>query len=368
VAARRHRWLRWVLGIVGGLVVLVAIAVVLFFVFTRNPEVGAFYDPPDDVPADPGAILRAEPFDDGLPTGARGWKVLYASTDAEGRPLAVSGLIIASATPTPGPHPVLAWAHGTTGIARPCAPSVTDDPLDGIPDMTAPIDRGWVIALTDYPGLGTPSPHPYLVGESEGRAVLDSVRAAHRLDIGMELDDTYAVWGHSQGGQNLSAIQGTEAGNLLSILAVESWQDYYPDIPPDSLVPDARGPAGRIAKLCLNQPSRFRILLNIPALPKNIMGIDPDTNPIWKGHLDTNTPSPTGISGPVFVAQGLADEVVAPAVTTTWVTDRCTAGSPTVFHTYPDITHDGVVGPGGADAYSWTIDRLEGTEPPDDCP
>jgi acetyl esterase/lipase len=400
VAARRHRWLRWVLGIVGGLVVLVAIAAVLFFVFTRNPEVGAFYDPPDDVPADPGAILRSEPFDDGLPTGARGWKVLYASTDAEGRPLAVSGLIIASATPTPGPHPVLAWAHGTTGIARPCAPSLTDDPLDGIPDMTAPIDRGWVIVLTDYPGLGTPSPHPYLVGESEGRAVLDSVRAAHRFDIGIELDDTYAVWGHSQGGHaalfagqlaadylpdydlagvaalapattlaaNLSAIQGTEAGNLLSIYAVESWQDYYPDIPPDSLTPDAKGPAGRIAELCLNQPSRFRILLNIPALPNNIMGIDPATNPIWKGHLDANSPSPTGIGGPVFVAQGLADEVVAPAVTTTWVTDRCTAGAPTVFHTYPDMTHDGVVGPGGADAYSWTIDRFEGTQPPDDCP
>jgi hypothetical protein len=34
---------------------------------------------------------------------------------------------------------------------------------------------------TDYPGLGTPGVHAYLMGESEGRAVLDSVRAARNL-------------------------------------------------------------------------------------------------------------------------------------------------------------------------------------------
>ena len=38
--------------------------------------------------------------------------------------------------------------------------------------------RGYVVAATDYPGLGTPEAHPYLVGDSEARAVLDSVRAA----------------------------------------------------------------------------------------------------------------------------------------------------------------------------------------------
>src|SRR5690606_11859805 len=139
----------------------------------------------------------------------------------------------------------------TTGIARPCAPSNTADPLKGIPDMTGALEQGWVIALTDYPGLGTPSPHPYLVGESEGRAVLDSVRAVHALDdelgLGVDLDDRYAIWGHSQGGQaalfagqlaadylgdhplvgvaalapatkltdNLDAVIGTRAGNIL---------------------------------------------------------------------------------------------------------------------------------------------------------
>jgi hypothetical protein len=48
---RRHRWLRWLLGAVVAIVVLVAGAVTAFVVLTRNPEPGAFYDDPEEVPA-----------------------------------------------------------------------------------------------------------------------------------------------------------------------------------------------------------------------------------------------------------------------------------------------------------------------------
>ena len=394
------RWLRWVLGIVGGLVVLAVAAVVVFLVATRNPSPGAFYDPPDDLTGAPGTILRSEPFDDGLPDGARGWKILYVSTDEHDEPVAVSGLVIAPADPAAGPHPVLAWAHGTTGIARACAPSATDDPLQGIPDMTGPLDRGWVITLTDYPGLGTPSPHPYLVGQSEGRAVLDSVRAAHNLDTGVDLDDRYAIWGHSQGGhaalfagqladdylpdhplvgvaalspatrlqQNLAAVEGTQAGSILTILAVEAWSAYYPDIPDGTLTGRARRPAALIAGACLNQPSRFRIVIAGLTLPDTIVAIDPTTDPTWTARLDENAPDPTDITAPVFVAQGLADGIISPAVTEAWVADRCAAGSPTTWQLYPDVNHSAVVGPGGADALSWTIDRFDGEQPTDTCP
>ncbi len=59
--------------------------------------------------------------------------------------------------------------------------------------------EGYIVVATDYPGLGTDGIHPYLIGESEGRAVLDSVRAARDLpDSGAS--DRFAVWGHSQGG------------------------------------------------------------------------------------------------------------------------------------------------------------------------
>ena len=128
---RPRRWLRWLVGIGVGLLIVVTVAVVWFLLATRNPPVSAFYDPPDDLSGPPGTILRSESFDQGLPAGSRGWKVLYISTDPAGEPIAVSGLVIAPADPEPGPHPVLAWAHGTIGIARPCAPSNTDEPRSG---------------------------------------------------------------------------------------------------------------------------------------------------------------------------------------------------------------------------------------------
>jgi len=41
----------------------------------------AFYDPPSDLPHQPGALLRSEPLKDViLPAGMRGWRILYSTT------------------------------------------------------------------------------------------------------------------------------------------------------------------------------------------------------------------------------------------------------------------------------------------------
>jgi hypothetical protein len=60
--------------------------------------------------------------------------------------------------------------------------------------------HGFIVAATDYPGLGAAGTHPYLVGVSEARAVIDSVRAARSIS-GTDGGNRYAAWGHSQGGQ-----------------------------------------------------------------------------------------------------------------------------------------------------------------------
>jgi acetyl esterase/lipase len=398
--AGRHRsCVRWLVGGLAGILVVVAAAAAVFVIWTRNPSPGAFYDPPSDVPDEPGTIIRSERFTDGIPDGARGWRVLYASTDEEGEPIAVSGLIVAPDDPPSGPLPVLAWAHGTTGVVPACAPSLSDQPLQDIPDMVGPLEEGWVITMTDYPGLGTPGPHPYLVGGSEGRAVLDAVRAAHRLDIDAELDDRYAIWGHSQGGHaalfagqlaasyvpehdlvgvaalapatglqdDFEAIEGTEVGNVLTIFALHAWSRYYPDINDDVLTRSARRPARRIADDCLNQPSRFRIVVEGLGLPDHILDVDITQDPTWTPRLDENTPTPDGVTAPLFVGQGLADEVVAPHITQSWIDQRCAAGAPTELRTYPGLTHLEVVGPGGTDALRWTIDRVAGNRPGNTC-
>jgi hypothetical protein len=60
--------------------------------------------------------------------------------------------------------------------------------------------------MTDYEGLGTYGVHPYLLGESEGRGILDVVPAVRELaaadDVnGPGIAREYVIVGHSQGGQ-----------------------------------------------------------------------------------------------------------------------------------------------------------------------
>ena len=138
-----------------------------------------------------------------LPHAARTQLVLYRSTGVTGRPVAVSGDVAVPKTRAPkSGWPVVAWDHGTTGIADSCAPSRTgaggdlttynQKLLDGF------LKAGYAVVSTDYEGLGTPGVHPYLIGKSEGRSTLDMIRAARELDprIGRRI----AITGHSQGG------------------------------------------------------------------------------------------------------------------------------------------------------------------------
>ena len=123
------------------------------------------------------------------------------STGLDDKPIAVSGIVVTPlGTPPAGGWTIVAWAHGTTGIVPRCAPSLESDGGTGkIPEVEQLIAEGHVVVATDYPGLGTPGIHPYLVGESEGRAVLDSIRSARSLLAG-KTSETAAIFGHSQGG------------------------------------------------------------------------------------------------------------------------------------------------------------------------
>ena len=128
-----------------------------------------------------GALIRSQPMW-GAPDGAAAYRILYRSEGLNGEPIAVSGVVIVpDGSPPPGGRPIVAWAHPTTGVARACAPSLARVLFRSIQGLRGMLAQGYAVAATDYPGLGTPGPHPYLVGVSEGRAVLDSVRAARTI-------------------------------------------------------------------------------------------------------------------------------------------------------------------------------------------
>ena len=165
---------------------------------------GTFYTPPKTLPAHHGAVIRTKTLRNAaaLP-GAVNKLVLYRSTTGGGRGVAVSGIVsVPRGTPPKGGWPVVSYAHGTTGIADSCAPSVTPEakPVSRYPQVLLRpwIKAGYAVLRTDYQGLGTPDVHEYLVGRSEGRAVLDIVRAARSMHLG--LSKRVALAGHSEGG------------------------------------------------------------------------------------------------------------------------------------------------------------------------
>ena len=162
----------------------------------------SFYRPPSPLQFAPaGTIIRSQALspDPGLPAGTRAWRVLYHSTSGSGGDLAESGMVVVpGGTPPPGGFPIVSWAHGTTGVATGCAPSVTG--TSTVPDLAAHIRSRQIVVASDYRGLGAPGQHPYLVGISEAQDVLDAARSARSLLAGTT-SNAVAVLGFSQGGQ-----------------------------------------------------------------------------------------------------------------------------------------------------------------------
>ena len=62
-----------------------------------------------------------------------------------------------------------------------CAPSASPT-LFGTIGLVAPfLDSGYVVAVSDFEGLGTPDPHPYLQPDTAAFNVIDAVRAARNV-------------------------------------------------------------------------------------------------------------------------------------------------------------------------------------------
>ncbi|EWT02086.1 hypothetical protein N865_07315 [Intrasporangium oryzae NRRL B-24470] len=395
-------WWR-LLGSVGAL----AAALVLILVsltFQRGvPTADAFYDAPQSVPAQPGKLLKSEPFTRKIPDGAMTWRILYTTTRDEGQPAVASALVVAPKAAATTPSPVIAWAHGTTGAVPGCAPTVLDDPFETgamfIEDKV--IQKGWVMVATDYVGLGTEGPHPYLIGQGEGRSVLDAMRAARQLS-GVRLTDQNVVWGHSQGGgaalwtgvlaptyapelkiagvaalapasnliglvENLHNVKG---GSLFAAYVIDAYSRIYPDVRFDDYVrPGARTVIREMATRCLSEPGVMVSVISSLLVGPQIWSQDPGTGPLGK-RLQDNTP-PAKIQAPLLLGQGAADSLVVPTAQAAYVKSLCAAGQQVDYRTYAGRDHVPLVqadSPLAPELLDWTDQRLAGAAPKNTCP
>ena len=361
----------------------------------------AFYRAPSPLaPAPAGTLIRTQEITspDGMPVGSHSYRILYHSRSLTGADIAVSGLVVVPGGPPPrGGYRILAWAHGTTGMADQCAPSMASQFF--IPYAAQLLAQGFVIAATDYEGLGTAGIHPYLVGTSEGRGVLDAARAARDL-LGSRASRTVVIMGHSQGGQaalfageiapiyapDLSvtgvvaiAPVGSVAefvpadppatpvpAETFALMAVIAWAQYYPGVPLRS----ALTPYGARFKPVVDGACADRLGAALSSIPADRLFVkDWSTSGSMAVPILANEPGGAPSAAPIFLAQGLSDSIVPASATASMVDQRlCGTEDDTVqFDEYLGKGHTSVLTAAGPDILNWISARLAGARAPDTC-
>jgi pimeloyl-ACP methyl ester carboxylesterase len=168
----------------------------------KGPSGDAFYTYAKKLPSKHGkALWQRKLTGQAALKGGSSTLLLYRSTSFDGKAVPVSAVLTVPKGKAPkGGWPIVSWAHGTTGIADQCAPSRANLQAGyDHPVMERWLKAGYAVVRTDYQGLGTEGPHPYLIGDAEGHDVLDAVIAAREAD--RDINNHVAIAGHSQGGQ-----------------------------------------------------------------------------------------------------------------------------------------------------------------------
>lgn len=391
----RSRIGRLAVGVCVSLVVVAGVA----WSLARPAKPAAFYGRALPAGAAPGTLIDREPFTRSIPAGAHAWRYLYATT--RGGRVVVASAVALLPSQTGAERPVVAWAHGTTGMVAGCAPSTLEKPFDNVPDIGAIVRSGWVYVGTDYPGLGTSGGHAYLIGEDAAHAVLDAVRAARKLpDAG--LGAKVVLWGHSQGG-NATLWSGMQAakiapelhiagvaalapasdlkalvaatksgifGKIVASYLIAAYARAYPDVDVASYLGTAtRLVAGDIASRCIEGYQTRFSAMETKLLPRDgIFTRDPASGPLGD-RLAQNTPAGP-IVAPLLIAQGEADDLVLPDIQKRFVAQQCAAGQPVDFRSYAGRNHISLVAPDSplaGELMQWTRDRFEGRPGNDTC-
>ncbi|HEY5109414.1 MAG TPA: lipase family protein [Acidimicrobiales bacterium] len=360
-----------------------------------------FYRPPSPLLYAPaGTIIRSQALaaDPGLPAGTRAWRVLYHSTSGSGGDLAESGVVVVpGGAPPPGGFPIVSWAHGTTGVASGCAPSVTG--TSTVPDLAAHIRNRQIVTATDYRGLGAPGQHPYLVGISEAQDVLDAARAARSLVAGAA-SNSVAVLGFSQGGQ--AALFAGEVApsyapelflaGVAAVAPVTSVLDLAPtgDQPPPSgqsaftamvlyawarhyrtfglgsvLTPAGIADLSAVSSSCVNTIAS----LYDAVAPGRFFLPGWQARPAVQAANRANRPGDAPTSAPILIVQGTADEVVPFAQTTRFVSRQlCRSQYDTVDYVAErGVGHSQALDQSTALIDRWLQARFTGTSGTDSC-
>jgi pimeloyl-ACP methyl ester carboxylesterase len=363
----------------------------------RLPITDFYSTPPDLATSKPGDLLRKEVFTGySLPKGATAIRILYHSLNATGGDVATSGVVLIPAGKPPAAGwPVIAWAHGTSGVARLCAPSAMKDVYYGDEGLMPMVAAGFAVVATDYHGLGTEGPHQYVNKTAQSRDVIYSIPAA-KAAVG-SLGSHWVVDGHSQGGLAAWGVAEAEHGlkdpnylGAVSVAGVAREVDFF------SHLNDTPGVGFYLAFMAAGMAARFPEFNPHDLLSDGMLEHYADVTtkgcffygyatyaatpvgtllrPGWQKNpwvhrfFEANTVGNAPIGGPLFVIAGEADDTVPLAAVRAAVKQMCATKQPVTFRSYPGLDHDPTMEKSTPAQLEWIAARFAGKSARSNCP
>jgi hypothetical protein len=366
----------------------------------KNPDIlralpaTKFYDTPHPLPAGKaGELIRSEEFDQyELPFSVNAVRILYHSRSAAGEDVAASGIVLvpSAGKPPAGGWPVIAWAHGATGVARSCAPSLMRNVGHG-PFFSMYVNLGYAVVATDYTGLGTDFRNAFLDGPSNATDVITSISAA-RAAV-RELGARWIVMGEAEG--SLAAVAVAEMENeirdpsylgSIAISGVPSAEEIYehstrgssslmltslaygiktvyPQFQETDLLTEKGLALYRHSEQMCSQAR------TIPELPPAEV-----TKPSWEKNVFVrqyfvrNNLGQTRAYGPILIISGDADQAITPTMTAQAIARMCKQGDRIQWERYHNLDPERVIGDSVRDQIGWIEARFASRAPTTNCP
>jgi pimeloyl-ACP methyl ester carboxylesterase len=353
----------------------------------RTLRVTRFYDAPQPLPAGkPGDLIRSESFDDyDLPLSVNVVRILYHSRSASGRDVAASGVVLfpAEKKPPSGGWPVIAWAHGISGVARSCAPSLRRNLGHG-PFLSMYVNLGYAVVATDYTGLGTNFRNAFLDAPSNAMDVIASIAAARQALP--EIGSRWIVMGAAEGG--LAAIAAAQKENeirdsgylgAIVVSDIASAKDMFADSSQRSSIKLASWAYGTKTVYAEFQPSDVLTAtgmtlyhtieqtcsdLGLVSEPSVTESVKPswDQNKLLLQYLDRSTPTVRQTYGPVLMISSDHARSTSDAISR-----MCRLGDQVQWLRYADLDPGRVIGDSVRDQIAWIEARFAGRRPAGTC-
>jgi dienelactone hydrolase len=345
---------------------------------------------------EPGTLIRSEEFAGyDLPADVRATRILYRSRSELDHEVVASAVVMVPTRAAPtGGWPVLIWAHGVTGVAPKCAPSLSKSLGPGTQTLVKEgVARGFAVVAVDYSGLGAGSQHEYLWKMANAKDIIFAAPAARAAQP--QLASSWVAMGYSEGGQAawgvaeamatlhdpsyrgavalaptvdtetlLPRVGGIPGQSFYPVYAAFGIKAVYPNFDTHSILlpaavrayPRLTGQECRLVGSALFEP------VKLPA----VLDARWTAAPLVQRLITENLVGKKPIAGPMLVAGADGDDTIPAQLLASRVKELCATGAAVDYQVYPG-DHESMLVTSFSDQMSWIMDRFQERKSAGNC-